>query len=89
MSHDLLSDKKEEAGKGSVILSGDTIRLEHYDSNAALQSTVRVSGNRGMFPSYPDFLERQINELKKKKEFWENNYKTLNLDGMASQVDQE
>jgi hypothetical protein len=37
-----------------------------------------------MFPSYPDFLERQINELKKKKEFWENNYKTLNLDGMAS-----
>jgi hypothetical protein len=36
MSHDLLSDKKEEAGKGSVILSGDTIRLEHYDSNAAL-----------------------------------------------------
>ena len=36
MTHDMISEKKEEGGKGSVILSGDSIRLEHYESNAAL-----------------------------------------------------
>jgi len=37
-----------------------------------------------MFPPFPDYLQRQIKELKTKQEFWENNYKTLNLDGLAT-----
>jgi len=30
MTHEMLSENKEQAGMGSPILSGDTIRLENY-----------------------------------------------------------
>ena len=38
-----------------------------------------------MFPPFPDFLARQISDIKKKKEIWENNYKTLNIDDMEQE----
>jgi len=59
----LAGNDKDKRKDLKVINSGDTVRLFHKDAGGFIQSSERYSGNRQMFPVYPDFLQRQIKTI--------------------------